>query len=344
MATKLDKTIKRELDMDGQAYRRDLSGGNQDDAEGLSEGTRDDVEGVVGRWFGGRSERERRNSSRETEYLKAGRWTVGLTFEPFADAFRHSPRRPRTVALASLALVPLVAGGFALQSRVTNDGAHLFDQVFARVSDQFVDTISASSLYEKAAQGLVHELNDPYTELLPPKKSDEFQRRTGGRYGGIGMEIGDLGNSIVVVHIFPHTPAEEAGVMEGDHIINVDSASTRGWKLNNVSDSLLGRPGTKVSVKFMRPSVPEPISFRFTRAIIHVPAIPYAIMLDGKIAYVPLGVFNEDAADDLVAELHRLVDQNGAKSVILDLRATLAAFSQALEMSNLFIPKEGRKS
>ncbi len=252
------------------------------------------------------------------------------------------PRR-RTVALASLALVPLVAGGFALQSRVTNDGAHLFDQVFARVSDQFVDTISASSLYEKAAQGLVHELNDPYTELLAPKKSDEFQRRTGGRYGGIGMEIGDLGNSIVVVHIFPHTPAEEAGVMEGDHIINVDSASTRGWKLNNVSDSLLGRPGTKVSVKFMRPGVPDPISFRFTRAIIHVPAIPYGIMLDGKIAYVPLGVFNEDASDDLIAELHRLVNVDGAKSVILDLRDDPGGIlDQALAVSNVFL-KEGQE-
>jgi carboxyl-terminal processing protease len=256
---------------------------------------------------------------------------------------RLRPPRLRTVALASLALVPLVAGGFALQTRVTNDGAHLFDQVFAKVSDQFVDTVNASELYEKAAQGLVKELNDPYTELLPPKRSDEFQRRTGGRYGGIGMEIGDLGNSIVVVHVFPHTPAEEAGVMEGDRIITVDSASTRGWKLNNVSDSLLGRPGTKVSVRFMRPGVTDPIAFRFTRAIIHVPAIPYAIMLDGKIAYVPLGVFNEDASDDLVAELHRLVTVNGAKSVILDLRDDPGGIlDQALAVSNVFL-KEGQE-
>ena len=252
--------------------------------------------------------------------------------------------RLRTIALASVAVVPLVAGGFMLQSRVTNDGAHLFDQVFTRVSDQFVDTVNASALYEKAAQGLVHELNDPYTELLTPKNSDAFQRRTGGRYGGIGMEIGDLGNgTIAVVHVFPHTPAEEAGVLEGDHIINVDSVSTRGWKLNNVSDSLLGRPGTKVSVKFYRPGVAEPISFRFTRAIIHVPAIPYAIMLDGKIAYIPLGVFNEDAADDLIAELHRLVTVEGAKSVILDIRDDPGGIlDQALAVSNVFL-KEGQE-
>jgi carboxyl-terminal processing protease len=250
--------------------------------------------------------------------------------------------RLRTVAQASLVLVPLAAGGFVLQSRITNDSAHLFQQVFERVSDQFVDSVGASNLYEKAAQGLVHELNDPYTELYPPTKNEEFQRRTGGRYGGIGMEIGDLGNStIVVTHVFPHTPAEEAGVMEGDHIIMVDTTSTRGWKLQQVSNYLIGTPGTKVGVKFMRPGVPEPIAYRFTRAIIHVPAIPFAIMLDDKIAYIPLGVFNEDAAEDLSAALHRLVTVEGAKSVVLDLREDPGGIlDQALAVSNIFL-KEG---
>jgi carboxyl-terminal processing protease len=238
-------------------------------------------------------------------------------------------------------LVPLVVGGFVLQSRITNDGAHLFQQVFERVTDQYVDSVGASNLYEKAAQGLVRELKDPYTELYTPKQNDDFQRRTGGRYGGIGMEIGDLGNGIVVTRVFAHTPAEEAGVMEGDHIVMVDTVSTRGWKLDQVSKYLIGIPGTKVGVKFMRPGVPEPIAFRFTRATIHVPAIPYAIMLDDKIAYIPLIQFNEDAAEDLSAALHRLVTVEGAKSVVLDLREDPGGIlDQALNVTNIFL-KEG---
>jgi carboxyl-terminal processing protease len=252
-------------------------------------------------------------------------------------------RRPRlrTLALGSLVLVPLIAGGFAIQSRVAGDSSLVFEEVLKLVNDKFVDTLDASSLYEKAAQGLVHELNDPYTELYTPKRATEFQRRTGGRYGGIGMEIGELEGGIAVIHVFPHTPAEEAGVMEGDRIIQIESASTRGWKLGQVSDSLLGKPSTKVTVKFERAGVPTPIEYRFTRAIIHVPAIPFAIMLDNKIAYVPLGQFNEDAAEDLEAALRRLVMTEGAKGVILDLRDDPGGIlDQAFAVSNVFL-KEG---
>jgi carboxyl-terminal processing protease len=251
--------------------------------------------------------------------------------------------RRRSWALAPLVLVPLIAGGFAIQTRVGSDGARVFDQVLTLVTDRFVDTLDASALYERAAQGLVHELNDPYTELLPPKRLTEFSRKTGGRYGGIGMEIGDLGGSIVVSHVFPHTPAEEAGVLEGDRIVQVDTAETHGWKLSQVSDYLIGTPGTKVSVKFVRPGVVEPIQYRFTRAVIHVPAIPYAIMLDGKIAYVPLTTFNEDASEDLEAALRRLVTKEGAKGVILDLRDDPGGIlDQAFAVSNVFL-KEGQE-
>jgi carboxyl-terminal processing protease len=247
--------------------------------------------------------------------------------------------RLRRVALASLVLVPLVAGGFIWQVRATRDGAHLFDQVVSLVSERFVDTLDQSALYEKAAEGLVHELNDPYTELLQPKKLAEFSRHTGGRYGGVGMEIGqDPTGAIVVNRVFPHTPAEEAGVTEGDRIVAVDTASTGGWKLTQVSDYLVGTPGTKVTVKFNRPGVADPLLFHFTRAIIHIPAVPYAIMLEGNIAYVPLQQFNEDAHDDLEAALRRLVIKEGAKGVVLDLRDDPGGIlDQALSVSNVFL-------
>jgi carboxyl-terminal processing protease len=252
------------------------------------------------------------------------------------------PSRARTIAIATLAVLPFVAGGFMLQARTGSGAGHegprVFDQVLSLVSDRFVDTLDASALYEKAAQGLVHELNDPYTELLPPKRLTDFSRRTGGRYGGIGMEIQDVGGSIVVNRVFPHTPAEDAGVIEGDRIVGIDTAVTRGWKVTQVSDYLIGTPGTKVLVKFARPGIAEPIGLHFTRAVIHVPAVPYAIMLEDKIAYIPLQQFNESASDDLEAALHRLVTREGARGVILDLRGDPGGIlDQALSVTNLFL-------
>ncbi|MFL5577668.1 MAG: S41 family peptidase [Gemmatimonadaceae bacterium] len=250
--------------------------------------------------------------------------------------------RKRTVAIASLAIVPLLAGGFVLQDRSSRDNARLFDQVLSLVSARFVDTVDAAGLYERAAKGLVHELNDPYTVLFTPKELQSFTTQTGGRYGGVGMQIEDVKGNITVARVFPHTPAEEAGVREGDRIVQVDTATTKGWKIDQVSDALKGAPGSKINVRFSRPGVADPIAVRFTRAVIHIPAVPYAIMLDGKIGYIPFQQFNETATDEVVAALRKL-SKEGAHGVVLDMRDNPGGIlDQALSVSNVFL-KEGQE-
>ena len=249
--------------------------------------------------------------------------------------------RHRKVAVAALATVPLLAGGFVLQDRASRDGARLFDQVLTVVNARFVDTVDAGSLYEKAAKGLVHELNDPYTVLFTPKELQSFNTQTGGRYGGVGMQIEDVKGNITVSRVFPHTPAEDAGIREGDRIVQVDTASTKGWKLEQVSDALKGTPGSRINVRFARPGVADPIAVKFTRAVIHIPAVPYAIMLDGKVGYIPFQQFNETASDEVVAAIRKLT-KDGAKGVVLDMRDNPGGIlDQAITTSNLFL-KEGQ--
>jgi carboxyl-terminal processing protease len=249
--------------------------------------------------------------------------------------------RHRKVAVAALATVPLLAGGFVLQDRASRDGARLFDQVLTIVNARFVDTVDAGALYEKAAKGLVHELNDPYTVLFTPKELQSFNTQTGGRYGGVGMQIEDVKGNITVSRVFPHTPAEDAGIREGDRIVQVDTAAIKGWKLEQVSDVLKGTPGSRVNVKFSRAGVADPIAVRFTRAVIHIPAVPYAIMLDGKVGYIPFQQFNETASDEIVAAVRKLT-RDGAKGVILDMRDNPGGIlDQAITTSNLFL-KEGQ--
>src|SRR5215207_9745255 len=97
--------------------------------------------------------------------------------------------RFRKTALVGALMLPVVAGGFLIQARAQREGALLLQQVMSLVSDRFVDTLPASDVYEKAAQGLVRQLNDPYSELLTPKDLKQFNSRTNGRYGGLGMSI-----------------------------------------------------------------------------------------------------------------------------------------------------------
>ena len=93
----------------------------------------------------------------------------------------------RTAAVTTLLLVPIVAGGFLLQEPPARASVHLFDQVRTLIETRFVDSLKDGQLFEKAARGMVKELNDPYSELLTPKESESFSRSTNGRYGGTGM-------------------------------------------------------------------------------------------------------------------------------------------------------------
>ena len=97
--------------------------------------------------------------------------------------------RTRNALVAGLVTAPLLVGGFVFQERATADGARLFGQVLDLVSSRFVDTVNAGALYEKAARGLVGQLQDPYSELLSPQQLKSFNSNTGGRYGGLGMSI-----------------------------------------------------------------------------------------------------------------------------------------------------------
>jgi len=247
--------------------------------------------------------------------------------------------RSRTLAIAALVALPVVAGAFVVQERAAVNSARLFDQVLGLVNDRFVDSIGTQALYERAARGLITELRDPYSELYTPKDLEEFNTRTGGFYGGIGMLIEDQNGTIIISKVYPNTPAEEAGIREGDRIVGVDTASTAGWKVDQVSAGLKGVPGTKVKARFARPGVAQPFEVQFTRRTIRIPAIPVALMLDGKVAYIKLDQFNETTTREFAENLQRL-SREGADGLVIDLRRNTGGFlDQALDLTNFFLPR-----
>src|SRR5690348_6276335 len=251
--------------------------------------------------------------------------------------------RMRTAAVTTLLLVPIVAGGFLLQAPATRTSARLFDQVRTLVETRYVDSLKDGAILEKAARGMVRELNDPYSELLTPKESEGFNRSTNGRYGGTGMLLEQqTGADVSVQRVFPNTPASEAGVQEGDRIIAIDGVSTHGWEIDKVSEKLRGNPGSQVAVTYSRPGVPEPIKLRFTRAIVKIPAVAFTGMYDRNIGYIPLQTFNENAAEEVAVAVEKL-EQQGAKGIVLDMRDNGGGIvDQALAVSGLFL-QEGQE-
>ena len=94
---------------------------------------------------------------------------------------------------------------------------------------------------------------------------------------------------------------------EGDHVITVDTTPTARLELTKVSNLLRGDPASQVSVTYARPGVTEPIKLRFTRRVVHIPAVAYTGMFGDHIGYIPLQTFNENAAEEVRAAVDKLV-------------------------------------
>jgi carboxyl-terminal processing protease len=246
--------------------------------------------------------------------------------------------RRRSLAIASLFL-PIVLGAFLLgTSAKVRASMELFNQVFAVVSSTAVDSLPEDRLYELAARGLIRELGDPYADLLSAEERASFERNAiGNRYAGTGMTIRSHRGKVTAFRVFAGSPAEAAGLVAGDRIVAVAGTSVVGWTSDSVTTLLLGPANTEVDVSVERAGVSTPIRTTIRRAVIRVPAVPFTMMLENNIGYIPIQRFNEVAAADVATAVIRL-GQQGARGYILDLRGNGGGdLYQSLRMAGLFL-------
>jgi carboxyl-terminal processing protease len=242
-------------------------------------------------------------------------------------------------AVAGLALT---TGGWLLQRQAAPVGsvyqqARLFEDVLAHVADFYVDSIDERRLYQMAIDGMLDQLHDPYSVFL---KRDDFRalnEATTGNYGGLGLQIEVRDGWITVIAPLPDTPAERAGIQTGDQIVALDGRTTEGWKQDQAVKQLRGEAGSPVELKVRRGGIEQPLTFKLTRATIHIRSIPVSLMLDDKVGYVMLNPVSETSAQELTDAVNGLL-QKGMKSLVLDVRGNPGGLlDQGVAVSELFL-------
>ncbi|HEY8852792.1 MAG TPA: PDZ domain-containing protein, partial [Gemmatimonadaceae bacterium] len=167
--------------------------------------------------------------------------------------------RSRAVIVAGTLFGSLVTGGWLLQrgSRIGAftefEGAQLYQNVLRHVQNDFVDTISDSTLYRKSVDGMLYELRDPYSTFLPPERFARLNESTSGNYAGLGLETDLRDGWLIVVAPLPGGPAERAGLQPGDRIVEIMGKSAKGWTTEEATKVLRGKAGTPVTLKIERP-------------------------------------------------------------------------------------------
>jgi carboxyl-terminal processing protease len=244
------------------------------------------------------------------------------------------------LAIFSSALVTggwLVEHGSRTAARDLPARQHLFDEVLQHVRRDYVDTLSDSTLYRHAVDGVLHELRDPHTVFLDPRRLGRLDESTSGHYAGVGIQMDVRDSGVTVVGTLPGSPAEEVGLVVGDRIVSIEGKPTVGLTSEEALKALRGAAGTTVHVAIARPGVAERIPFTLTRRNIEVNPVQHASLVGDGVGYVNLTVFSTAAANDLRSAIDSL-RAAGAHSLVLDLRGDPGGLlGQGIDVADLFL-------
>ena len=214
------------------------------------------------------------------------------------------------------------------------DEAQLFLEAFRTISRFHSSALSDSALWERALEGLIEQLDDPYATVFTPTEYDQFREQTTGNYAGIGVQIGRLGARVTVTAVFRGYPADGAGMLVGDRIVWVEGHDATDWSLDQARDSIRGPPGTVVRIRVARDGFRDPIPMDIVRDNVHVSALEATYIEEG-VAHIAIDRIARGVAGELAGALTEFEDAN---SVIMDLRRNGGGYlDEALQLVDLLL-------
>jgi carboxyl-terminal processing protease len=215
----------------------------------------------------------------------------------------------------------------------TGDRRERFAETIDAIAARHPGEIDAAGLWTLALDDLIASLDDPYAAVFTPEEVEAFDEQNTGNYTGIGIQITELNQRVTVTKVFRGTPAEQAGLVEGDVIVGVDDKDTSGWTTKQVSDVVRGPDGTRVRVSVKR-GADDRLPFLITRAQVHVPAVQSAILPSG-IGYMAVERVARNSAREVFDSLNSLA---GARGLVLDLRRNPGGYlDESLMMADVFL-------
>ena len=130
----------------------------------------------------------------------------------------------------------------------------LFWETWNKLEERYVDQkkIDPKKMYLGAIKGMVASVEDPYTFFLTPDENKQNKDELGGKFEGIGAQLGLKDGRIIIIAPLKKSPAEMAGVKAGDYVNKVDNASTNKWTLSEAVSKIRGPKNTKVKLTLER--------------------------------------------------------------------------------------------
>lgn len=239
----------------------------------------------------------------------------------------------------SLAITSVVSVGFVDNYFEIAKNLDIFTTLYKELNTFYVDETDPGDLMKKGIKAMLKSL-DPYTTYIPESDIEDFRFMTTGQYGGIGAMITTRGDYVYISEPYEGFPAQKAGLMAGDKILEINGKSAKGKSTEEVSKVLKGQPNTAVTVLIERKNKTKPFEVSFDREKVSVASVPYSSFIEDGIAYIRLRSFTRNCANDLKNAIKELKKEQELKGLILDLRSNPGGLlNESVDIVNLFVDK-----
>ncbi|MBQ7707904.1 MAG: PDZ domain-containing protein [Lachnospiraceae bacterium] len=193
------------------------------------------------------------------------------------------------------------------------------DEINRYVDSYFYFDKDIEKQEEAIYDGIMAGLDDPYSVYYTKEEYEQLLEEDSGEYVGVGAVVNqNEDKAVFVVRPIPDSPAEEAGMMAGDQIVEVDGTKIVDQDLMLVVDLIRGdKEGTTAHIKVYRESTKEYIDFEMVRRVVENYSV-YHEMID-DIGYIEIQQFYENTPKEFKAAVEDVISK-GAKGIIFDVR------------------------
>ena len=238
------------------------------------------------------------------------------------------------IAISSITSLGFIDNYFEISKNID-----IFTTLYKELNTFYVDEIDVGKLIKTSIDAMLESL-DPYTSYIPESEIEDFRFMTTGQYGGIGAMITKRDDYVIISEPYENFPAQKAGLMAGDAILEINGVSAKGKTTEDVSKILKGQPNTSVNLLIERKNQKNPFEVSFNREKISIASVPYSEYIKEGIAYIRLRSFTKNCANDLKNAIIDLKKDQNLNGLILDLRGNPGGLlNESVDIVNLFVEK-----
>lgn len=188
------------------------------------------------------------------------------------------------------------------------------------VRANYIGDIDDDALKASVVRGYLSGIGDKYSLYMTSTEYDEFMKEQSGNAVGIGVNViyGDASGIIEIINVLPDSPAEEAGMREGDIIVSVAGKKVADIGYYAALDMIRGEEGTKAELTVVRDG--KEIPFTCERRAVKTLSVTYHVFGgSGNVGVIRLTEFNSTTPEQFKNAVSKLKD-DGCDRFVFDLR------------------------